>query len=260
MRSVTGKPIKFMGTGEKIDALEPFYPDRLAGRILGMGDVVSLVEKAVETVDKEEADKLAKKFEKGKFDLDDFAGQLKQMKKMGGMGSMLKMLPGVGKIAGQLNGMDIEGALKYQEAIMSSMTKSERKTPKLINASRRKRIAAGSGTSVQEVNRLLKQFGQMQKMMSKMRKMGKGGMMRMMKDMMGNDPVMMQAAGVDPAADMPDENDPLGANPFAPNSGMGGSTDPFGGMGSMPGMPSIPGMPSPRGGSKKNRRKKGKRK
>lgn len=254
MRSVTGKPIKFMGTGEKTDALEPFHPDRLAGRILGMGDVVSLVEKAVETVDEEEAKKLAKKFEKGKFDLDDFAGQLQQMKKMGGMGSLLKMLPGVGKIAGQLDGMDIEGALKYQEAIMSSMTKKERQKPALINASRRKRIAAGSGTSVQEVNRLLKQFSQMQKMMSKMRKMGKGNMMRMMKDMMGNDPVMMQAAGVDPAAEMPDENDPLGPNPFAQ-----GSPDPFGGLGGMGGMAGLPGMPSPRGGSKKNRRKKNKR-
>ncbi|UEM19417.1 signal recognition particle protein [Skermanella mucosa] len=179
MRQITGKPIKLLGVGEKVDALEAFHPDRIAGRILGMGDVVSLVEKAAENIDKAEAEKLAKKMEKGTFDLDDMANQLKQIRKMGGMGGMLGMLPGIGKIKNQLKDANIdEGILKKQEAIISSMTKAERRNPDLIKASRKRRIALGSGVQVQDVNRLLKQFQDMQTMMKKVKKMGQKGMMR----------------------------------------------------------------------------------
>jgi signal recognition particle subunit SRP54 len=179
MRAITGKPIKLVGTGEKIDALETFYPDRIAGRILDMGDVVSLVEKAAETIDEAEAEKLAAKMQKGNFDLDDLASQLRQLRKMGGMGGMLGMLPGIGKIKKQLADAKIDdGMVKRQEAIISSMTKRERKNPKLLNASRRLRIAAGSGTSVQEINRLLKQYQDMAQMMKKVSRLGKKGMMR----------------------------------------------------------------------------------
>jgi signal recognition particle subunit SRP54 len=179
MRAVTGKPIKLLGVGEKIDALEPFHPDRLAGRILGMGDVVSLVERAAETIDQEEAEKLARKMEKGNFDLDDFASQLKQMGKMGGLGGIMNMLPGMGKIQQQLQGAKIDDKmLSRQQAIIGSMTKAERKNTKILNGSRRRRIALGSGTDVADVNRLLKQFLQMQDMMKKMQKMGKKGFMR----------------------------------------------------------------------------------
>jgi signal recognition particle subunit SRP54 len=179
MRAVTGRPIKFMGTGEKLDALEPFHAERIAGRILGMGDVVSLVEKAAETIDREEAEELARKLQKGGFDLDDLAAQLKQLRKMGGMGGVMGMLPGINKIKKQLEGAKIDdGMIKRQEAIISSMTKDERKNPKLLNGSRRRRIATGSGTSVPEINRLLKQFQDMASMMKKMNKLGKKGLMR----------------------------------------------------------------------------------
>jgi len=179
MRSVTGCPIKLLGTGEKLDEIEVFHPDRIASRILGMGDIVSLVEKAADTIDEEEAAKLEAKIRKGTFDLEDLANQLKQMRKMGGMESMLKMLPGVGKMKKQMAEANIDPKLiKRQEAIILSMTTQERTTPKLIHASRKKRIAAGSGTSVQEVNKLLKQFKQMSGMMKKVSKMGKKGMMR----------------------------------------------------------------------------------
>jgi signal recognition particle subunit SRP54 len=179
MRAITGKPIVLIGTGEKIDALEPFHPERIAGRILGMGDVVSLVEKAVETADQDEAEKLAAKLRRGNFDLDDLAGQLRQIRRMGGMSGMLGMLPGVGKIKKQLAGANIdEGIIKRQEAIIGSMTKPERRNPKLLNGSRRRRIAAGSGTSVPDVNRLLKQYQDMAGMMKKMKKLGDKGLMR----------------------------------------------------------------------------------
>jgi signal recognition particle subunit SRP54 len=179
MRQVTGRPIKFMGTGEKIDAIEPFHAERVAGRILGMGDVVSLVEKAAETVDREEAEKLARKLQKGDFDLDDLAQQLKQLRKMGGMGGVMGMLPGINKVKKQLEEAKIDdGMIKRQEAILSSMTKEERRHPKLLNASRRRRIASGSGTSVPEINRLLKQYQDMATMMKKMNKLGKKGLMR----------------------------------------------------------------------------------
>src|SRR4029079_10599455 len=155
MRAVTGKPIKLMGTGEKIDALEDFDPSRIAGRILGMGDVVGLVEKAIETVEIDKAEKIAAKMRKGAFDLDDLAEQLRQMQKLGGMGGVLGMLPGVGKIKKQLDTAKLDDAiLKRQQAIIGSMTRGERKNPKLLNASRKKRVASGSGTSVQDINKL----------------------------------------------------------------------------------------------------------
>ena len=179
MRAVTGKPIKFLGTGEKLDALEPFHAERIASRILGMGDIVSLVEKAAETADRDEAEKLARKIEKGGFDLNDLASQLKQLRKMGGMGGILGHLPGIAKVKKQLDQANIdETMLKRQEAILSSMTKAERKNPKLLNASRRQRIAAGSGTTVPEINRLIKQYQDMALMMKRMGKLGQKGLAR----------------------------------------------------------------------------------
>jgi len=179
MRAITGCPIKFVGVGEKLDALQAFQPDRVAGRILGMGDIVGLVEKAAETVEQEDADRLALKFQKGSFDLDDLASQLKQLRKMGGMSSLIGMLPGIGKIKKQIDEANIdESLLKRQEAIISSMTRKERRNPKVLNASRRRRIAAGSGTTVPEVNRLLKQYQDMSDMMRKASKLGKKGLMR----------------------------------------------------------------------------------
>ena len=179
MRAVTGCPIKFIGTGEKLDAIEAFHPDRIAGRILGMGDVVSLVEKAQETIELDEAEKLAKKIEKGKFDLDDLAQQLKQIQKMGSLSDIMGLLPGVPKMQQQLKGANVDDrVVKRQLAIMSSMTPGERKRPEIVKASRKQRIAAGSGTTVQEVNKLLKQHQEASRMMKKVRKMGKKGLMR----------------------------------------------------------------------------------
>jgi signal recognition particle subunit SRP54 len=179
MRAVTQRPIKFMGTGEKLDALEAFHAERIASRILGMGDVVGLVEKAAETIDREEAEKLAKKLQKGSFDMDDLAAQLKQLRKMGGMGGIMGMLPGINKVKKQLDEARLdEGLLKRQEAIIGSMTKKERRNPKVLDGSRRRRIAAGSGTSVQEINRLLKQYQDMADMMKRMNKLGKKGLQR----------------------------------------------------------------------------------
>ncbi|OYQ35825.1 signal recognition particle protein [Niveispirillum lacus] len=179
MRHVTGKPIKLMGMGEKTDALEPFHPDRIAGRILGMGDVVSLVEKAAESIDKEEAEKLAKKLEKGGFDLEDMLSQMRQIRKLGGMGGMMNLLPGMGKIKEQLKNANIdEKILDRQEAIILSMTKKERKKPDILNASRRRRIAMGAGVTVADVNRLIKQYQDMSEMMKKMKKMGQKGLLR----------------------------------------------------------------------------------
>lgn len=172
IRAVTGKPIKFIGVGEKTDALEIFHPDRVASRILGKGDVVSLVERAQETVDEEEALSLANSFQREGFTLDDFRKQLRYIKKMGPVDQLLGMIPGVGS---KLSGAKLDDrALVRTEAIINSMTPSERATPRMINGSRRKRIARGSGTSVQQVNQVLKQFGEMQKMLKRMRKMGMG--------------------------------------------------------------------------------------
>ena len=179
MRAVTGCPIKMIGVGEKLDEFEPFHPDRIANRILGMGDVVSLVEKVSETVETEKAEKLAKKLKKGDMDLDDLADQLDQLQKMGGLGGIMGMLPGVAKAQKQMAEANLdETMVRRQRAIISSMTQNERSRPKLIQASRKRRIAAGSGTSVQDVNKLLKQFQMMNKMMKKVGKMGNKGMMR----------------------------------------------------------------------------------
>ena len=179
MRAVTGCPIKLIGVGEKLDALEVFHPERIASRILGMGDVVSLVEKAAETIEEEEAEKLAKRIAKGDFTLDDLAGQLRQLRKMGGMEGVMALLPGVAKVKNQMaEGQLDERLLKRQEAIIGSMTPKERRNAKLIAASRKRRIAAGSGTSVQAVNKLRKQHKQMTSMMKKMGKLGKKGLMR----------------------------------------------------------------------------------
>jgi signal recognition particle subunit SRP54 len=171
IRSVTGKPIKFISVGEKLDALEKFHPDRMASRVLGMGDVVSLVERAQNAVDIDKARKLEKKLRRQEFTLEDFFDQLQQIKKMGPLEELLKMMPGMGGKA--MKGMQVdEKALVYTEAMINSMTPDERRRPKIINGSRRKRIARGSGTTVQEVNRLLNQFQMMQKMMKRMRKGG----------------------------------------------------------------------------------------
>lgn len=179
MRAVTGCPIKLLGVGEKLDALEGFHPDRIANRILGMGDVVSLVEKAAETIDQDEAEKLAKKVQKGQFDLDDLLSQLRQIKKMGGLDGLMAMLPGVGQMKKQMAQANVDPLLiRRQEAIILSMTPQERAKPNVIHASRKRRIANGSGTSVQEVNRLLKQFKQMSGMMKRVNKLGKKGLMR----------------------------------------------------------------------------------
>ncbi len=180
MRHVTGKPIKLIGTGEKMEALEGFHPDRIANRILGMGDVVSLVEKAQETIETDEAEKLQKKLEKGKFDLDDMASQFRQLQKMGGMQSLMGMIPGMGKLTkqAQQNPDFEEKAIGRQLAIIQSMTKEERRRPEVIKASRKQRIARGSGTTVQDVNKLLKQFTEAQRMMKRVKKMGKKGLAR----------------------------------------------------------------------------------
>jgi len=178
MRAVTGKPIKLMGVGERLDELESFQASRIAGRILGQGDIVGLVEKAAEVIDKEDAEKLAKKMMKGQFTLNDMAEQLKQVRSMGDVGGLLGMVPGLSKMKKQISEANIDDKMiARQQAILSSMTPSERYKPKVLNGSRRRRIAAGSGTSVQDVNRLLKQHKQMGQMMKKMGKMGQRGMM-----------------------------------------------------------------------------------
>lgn len=179
MRAVTGAPIRLLGAGEKLDALEDFHPDRIASRILGMGDIVSLVERAAETIDREQAEKLAAKMQKGQFDLEDYANQLKQIGKMGSLSGILGMLPGIGKMKAQLENANLDQSiLKRQAAIISSMTAAERRKPDIIKASRKKRIAAGSGVTVQEVNKLLKQFDDMSAMMKRMNKLGQKGLMR----------------------------------------------------------------------------------
>jgi len=234
MRAVSGKPIKLIGVGEKLDALEEFHPDRIAGRILGMGDVVGLVEKAIETVELDKAEAIAKKVKKGAFDLNDLAEQLKQMQKLGGMGGVLSMLPGIGKVKKQLDAANLdESIFKRQQAIISSMTRAERKNPKLLNASRKKRVAAGSGTSVQDINKLVKMHRQMADMMKAMGKkrgalanlFGGGGMPEM-------------------PADLPQGGE-LPANfPGLPPGGLPGGALP-GGLPGLPGNlpPGLPGMP-----------------
>ena len=193
IRHITGKPIKFIGVGEKTDALEPFYPERIASRILGMGDVLSLVEEIESKIDKEKAEKVAKKVMKGKgFDLEDFRDQLSQMRNMGGMAGLMDKLPGMGKMSDAVKGQVNDKEFIKMEAIINSMTPKERQYPDLLKASRKRRIAAGSGTQVQDVNKLLKQFTQMQKMMKKMKG---GGLMKMMRGMGGGMPKMPGGGG-----------------------------------------------------------------
>lgn len=258
MRAVTGVPIKLLGTGEKLDELEDFAPDRIAGRILGMGDVVSLVEKAAETIDAEKANKMAAKMKKGQFDLDDLAEQLKQMGRMGGMAGVLGMLPGMGKMKKQMNAAELDDSvIKRQSAIISSMTKAERRNPKILNASRKKRVAAGSGTSVQEINRLLKMHRQMADMMKKMAKGGMkgfgglfgGGMPEMPADLPADMPT-------DPAEIQRLLGDQAGGMPGLPTGSIAGGLPGLPGMGGAPG--GLPGLPGGRSGGRGG--KKGKKK
>jgi signal recognition particle subunit SRP54 len=200
MRAITGKPIRFVGLGEKMDAIETFEPDRIAGRILGMGDIVALVEKAQETIEAEQAERMMKRFQKGRFNMNDLKMQLEQMMKMGGMEGMMGMMPGAAKMGKQMAaaGMD-DSILKRQVALINSMTKKERANPDLLAASRKKRIAKGAGLEVSELNKLVKQHRQMADMM---KKMGKGGMLKQaMKGMFGK-------GGGMPEGGMPDMNDP----------------------------------------------------
>ncbi|MFD1509596.1 signal recognition particle protein [Lacimonas salitolerans] len=204
MRAVTGKPIRFVGLGEKMDALETFEPERIAGRILGMGDIVALVEKAQDTIEAEQAERMMKRFQKGQFNMNDLKMQLEQMTKMGGMESIMGMMPGMGKMAKQVQdaGFD-DKIIRQQVALIQSMTKKERANPQILQASRKKRIARGAGLEVSDLNKLLKMHRQMADVMKKMGKMGKGGMFKQaMKGMMGkgggmpdmNDPKAMEAA------------------------------------------------------------------
>ncbi|SMX45592.1 signal recognition particle protein [Actibacterium lipolyticum] len=204
MRAVTGKPIRFVGLGEKMDAVEEFHPERIAGRILGMGDIVSLVEKAQETIEAEQAERMMKRFQKGQFNMNDLRMQLEQMLKMGGMEGVMGMMPGMGKMAKQVEkaGFD-DSILKRQIALIQSMTKKERANPALLQASRKKRIAKGAGLEVSDLNKLLKMHRQMADMMKKMGKMGKGGMLKQaMKGMLGKGgmPAGMDPSQMDPKA------------------------------------------------------------
>jgi signal recognition particle subunit SRP54 len=233
MRAVTGKPIKFVGLGEKLDALEEFHADRVAGRILGMGDIVSLVEKAQETIEQQDAERMMKRFQKGRFDMNDLKGQLEQMLKLGGMSGIMGMLPGMGKMTKQMENAGFDDkVIKHQIAIIQSMTKAERKKPDLMQASRKKRVAAGSGLDVSDVNKLLKMHRQMADMMKKMGKMGKKGLMRgALSQMMGKGGM----AGGLPGGMMGGP----GANP-----GAGGGEMPSGfpGMGGAGGLQLPPGL------------------
>ncbi|MEM7777262.1 MAG: signal recognition particle protein [Pseudomonadota bacterium] len=254
MRAVTGKPIKLIGTGEKWDALEEFHPGRIADRILGMGDIVSLVEKAAETIDAEKAKKLADKMKKGSFDLNDLAEQLKQMQKLGGMGGILGMMPGMGKVKNQLadGGMD-DKVIKRQHAIITSMTKKERASPKVIDGKRRRRIAAGSGTKVQDVNQLLKMHRQMADMMKQIGR-NKGLMSRMLGGMGGAmpepTPEMIEGAK---SGKLPS------GMPGLPGAGAAaGLPKGLPGLGGAPGLPGLPGgLPGlPGGGAGRKKKKK----
>ena len=203
MRAVTGKPIKFVGLGEKLEALETFEPERVAGRILGMGDIVALVEKAQQTLEAEQAERMMKRFQKGQFNMNDLKMQLDQMLKMGGMGAMMDMMPGMGKMAKQIDKADLDDKLlKQQIALIQSMTKKERANPQILQASRKKRIAAGAGMEVSDLNKLLKMQRQMSDMMKKMGKMGKGGMLKQaMRGMFGKGGLPPEMAqGMDPKA------------------------------------------------------------
>jgi signal recognition particle subunit SRP54 len=243
MRAVTGKPIKLIGTGEKIKALEEFHPKRIADRILGMGDIVSLVEKAAETIDAEKAAAMAKKMQEGKFDLNDLADQLQQMAKMGGMGGIMGMMPGMGKMKDQMASAGLDDSIfKRQLAIISSMTPKERAHPELLKHSRKKRIAAGSGTDAAEINRLLKMHRQMADMMKSMKGKKGGGMMgKMMGGLAGK---MGLPGGMGGMGGMPDlskmsPKELEALQKQAEAAGLGG-----GGMPKLPGLggPGLPGL------------------
>jgi signal recognition particle subunit SRP54 len=261
MRAVTGKPIKLIGVGEKWDALEDFHPERIAGRILGMGDVVSLVEKAALTMDAEKAQAIAQKMRKGAFDLEDLSDQLKQMERMGGMSGMMGLLPGVGKVKKQLEAANIDDKiLKRQRAIISSMTPKERRNPKVLDGKRKRRIAAGSGTRPEDVNRLLKMHRQMSDVMKAMGKQ-RGGLFQRMTGMGGSapseadmermrtelgrlDPKALEALPKDLKEQLPKgfpaapggPGRPLPKLPGLP--GLGGRASPR-----FPGLPGLPGLP-----------------
>ncbi|WP_292289238.1 signal recognition particle protein [Marivita sp.] len=229
MRAVTGKPIRFVGLGEKMDALETFEPDRIAGRILGMGDIVALVEKAQQTLEVEQAERMMKRFQKGQFNMNDLKMQLEQMMKMGGMEGMMAMMPGAAKMQKQMDGAGIDDKmLRQQIALIQSMTKKERANPQILQASRKKRIAKGAGMEVSELNKLLKMQRQMGDMMKKMGKMGKGGMLKQaMKGMFGKGgmPEGMDPSQMDPKA-LEQAAKAMGAKGGMP--GLGG------GMGGLP--------------------------
>jgi signal recognition particle subunit SRP54 len=240
MRAVTGKPIKLIGTGEKMDALEDFDPSRIAGRILGMGDIVSLVEKAAQTIDAEKAMRTAERMRKGQFDLNDLRDQLEGMMKMGGLGGLMGMLPGVAKMKNQMANMNVnDNTLKRQVALINSMTPKERRNPDLLKASRKKRIAAGSGTKVEEINRLLKMHWSMADMMKAMGS-GKRGPMAGLGNMLG------LGGGMPSAEDMAKlaEKMPGGLPPGMPGApGAPGSSMPA----KFPGLPGLGGMKMPGG-------------
>jgi signal recognition particle subunit SRP54 len=258
MRAVTGKPIKLLGVGEKWDALEDFHPERIAGRILGMGDVVSLVEKAAQNVDVEKAQAIAEKLRKGSFDLEDLSDQLKQMEKIGGMSSMMGMLPGIGKIKQQISAANLDDKiLKRQRAIISSMTPKERRNPKLLDGKRKRRVATGSGTKPEDVNKLLKMHRQMSDMMKTMGKRG-GLMQRMMGGMGGGgapspaemERMQAELARLDPKAleSLPKElkeQIPKGLPAGLPGRGamprLPGLPGFGGGVPKFPGLPGLPG-------------------
>jgi signal recognition particle subunit SRP54 len=264
MRAVTGKPIKLIGTGEKVDALEEFHPGRVANRILGMGDVVSLVERAAETIDAAKAQKIADKMRRGKFDLEDMSEQLAQVERMGGMGGLMGMLPGMGKIKNQMAEAGLgDGMVKRQRAIISSMTKAERANPDILKASRKKRIAAGSGTKVEEVNKLLKMHRQMadvMKMMGGGKGKGVSGMLGKMMGIGGGGMGGMPQPSPEMLAEMQKQMGGAGGMPGLPGGKMPSLPPGLGGPGGMPKLPGLggPGMPKlpglggfPFGGGKK---------
>ncbi len=262
MRAVTGKPIKLIGVGEKADALEDFDPRRIAGRILGMGDIVSLVEKAAQEIDIQQAAKAAQRMQKGQFDLDDLAEQLRQMQKLGGMKGIMGMMPGMGKMKGQLDAAGLDDRiLKRQIAIIQSMTRKERTKPDLLNASRKRRVAAGSGTRVEDINRLIKMHRQMADMMKMMGKK-KGGLLGGLGAMLGGGAPQIDPAQLEELAKSGKLPAPPGGMPGFPSGGLppmppgltGGMPGGFPGVprGGLPGLgPKGPGFPGFPGGGKK---------